>query len=118
MTFKTKLTKTPLLSVFSFVMVLLIFGGTPHLCFASESPRTTLDSIPWTTIEPIPKPAPKPPPAPAPDPASKPAPESEPPAPLSPETINQLGACFGGCQYYDENCKLNCFNRWQKSGGR
>lgn len=119
MTFKNKLTKIHLLSIFIFAITFIISSTTPHLCLATESSRTALDSIPWTTIEPISKPTPEPAPKPAPKPTPKPKPESEPLEPLlPPPTPAQLGSCFGGCNALDNNCKMSCFEKWQKAGGR
>ena len=119
MIFGTKLIKPPILSVLSFISALVIFVVAPHLCLADKSPETIIDSIPWTTIEPIPKSTPKS----APEPVSKPAPKSAPepeslPPPGPSPTPAQLGSCFGGCNPLDDNCKMRCFQGWQKAGGR
>lgn len=116
MTVRTKLKKALKLSFISFASTLIISAVTPHLCLADESPEKTLESIPWTTIEPIPQPAPKPTPKPVPQPTPKPKLEPEPEPLLPPPTPSQLGSCFGGCS--DHACRMNCFQEWQKAGGR
>ncbi|HUX78297.1 MAG TPA: hypothetical protein VMW10_00910 [Alphaproteobacteria bacterium] len=127
MVFRTRLKKGHFPVVFSFLTGLIISDATLQLCLADEPAETRVNSGSWTTIgpgswttlEPIPEPAPPPAPQPPPSPSPKPTAEPEQPQPEGPPpTPDQLGSCFGGCIPTDQNCKMQCLQKWQKAGGR